>query len=86
MLIKPQPVAGPGLRRWAWIFAALVFVQILAGGLVAGLNAGLAYNSFPTMNGQWVPDGHSGDAAGLAERLRERHDGAVQPPPRSPIC
>ena len=57
LLIKPQPVAAPGLRRWAWIFAALVFVQILAGGLVAGLNAGLAYNSFPTMNGQWIPDG-----------------------------
>lgn len=57
LLVRPQPVAGPGLRRWAWIFAALVFVQILAGGLVAGLNAGLAYNSFPTMNGQWVPDG-----------------------------
>ena len=57
LLIKPQPAAAPGLRRWTWIFAALVFVQVLAGGLVAGLNAGLAYNSFPTMNGQWVPDG-----------------------------
>ena len=33
-----------------------VVVQILAGGLVAGLNAGLVYNTFPLMGGGIVPD------------------------------
>jgi len=29
----------------------------LSGGFVAGLHAGLAYNTFPLMAGKWVPDG-----------------------------
>lgn len=37
-----------------WLLVAL-FAQILLGALVAGLNAGLVYNSFPTMNGYWIP-------------------------------
>lgn len=47
---KPATVA---LSR---AFAALVFVQVLAGALVAGIHAGYAYNTFPLMNGQWIPD------------------------------
>ena len=38
-------------------FIALIFVQIILGALVAGQDAGLAYDSFPTMNGAWIPDG-----------------------------
>ena len=33
----------------------LVFVMALSGGLVAGLRAGHAYNTFPLMNGHLVP-------------------------------
>ena len=36
---------------------ALVFVQILLGALVAGLKAGLTYNTWPLMDGKLVPDG-----------------------------
>lgn len=36
-------------------FGGLVFLQVLLGGLVAGLNAGLVYNTWPTMNGAWLP-------------------------------
>ncbi len=28
----------------------------MSGALVAGIHAGLAYNTFPLMNGQWIPD------------------------------
>ena len=28
----------------------------LLGAFVAGLDAGLVYNSFPKMAGQWIPD------------------------------
>ncbi|MEE9375544.1 MAG: COX15/CtaA family protein [Rhizobiaceae bacterium] len=35
----------------------LVLIQIFLGGLVAGLDAGMAYNTWPTMNGEWVPEG-----------------------------
>ena len=35
----------------------LVFVQILLGALVAGLKAGMAYNTWPLMDGRLIPDG-----------------------------
>ena len=40
---------------WAIAAACLVLVQALAGGMVAGIHAGLAYNTFPLMNGEFVP-------------------------------
>jgi cytochrome c oxidase assembly protein subunit 15 len=43
------------LRRFAYALTALVFIMVLAGGLVAGLRAGFAYNTFPLMNGAIVP-------------------------------
>ena len=41
--------------------AALVMVSatIVAGGFTAGLHAGLAYNTFPLMEGSIVPDGYT---------------------------
>ncbi len=46
----PAPSQGFG----AWL-VALVFVMVLSGALVAGIHAGLAYNTFPLMNGAFVP-------------------------------
>jgi cytochrome c oxidase assembly protein subunit 15 len=43
------------LRRLAYALTVLVFVMVLTGGLVAGIRAGFAYNTFPLMNGQLVP-------------------------------
>jgi heme a synthase len=48
--------ASTGLVRLSRAFAALVFVMVMSGALVAGIHAGLAYNTFPLMNGQWIPD------------------------------
>ena len=33
----------------------LVFIMVLSGALVAGIHAGLAYNTFPLMNGHFLP-------------------------------
>ncbi len=35
----------------------LILVQIAAGGLVAGLDAGQGYNTWPKMDGKWLPSG-----------------------------
>jgi heme a synthase len=43
------------LFRAAASLAALIFVMALSGGLVAGIRAGFAYNTFPLMNGNLVP-------------------------------
>jgi len=42
-------------RTFPLAILALVFLMILSGGMVAGLRAGHAYNSFPLMNGQLIP-------------------------------
>lgn len=50
---------GNARSSGAWPVAAavlvLVFVQILSGALVAGLDAGLVYNTFPMMGPYWLP-------------------------------
>ena len=43
------------LRLHALCAMILVYLMILTGGLVAGTHAGLAYNTFPSMNGHVVP-------------------------------
>ena len=45
------------LRSFAPVFTLAVLVQIFLGGLVAGLDAGLAFNDWPTMDGQAIPGG-----------------------------
>jgi cytochrome c oxidase assembly protein subunit 15 len=53
-----QPVVTPAqrsTRALAFALAALVLVMVLTGGLVAGIRAGFAYNTFPLMNGAIVP-------------------------------
>ena len=48
--------AGQGaLRPLASILVVLVLLQIGLGALVAGLRAGLAYNTWPLMDGRFVP-------------------------------
>lgn len=57
-------------------FVVLVYLQMLLGALVAGLHAGLIYNTWPSMNGRLFPEGafffkpwwvNFGDNAGLAQ-------------------
>ncbi len=47
------------LRRLAHAVAGMVALTIIAGGFVAGLHAGLDYNTFPLMDGRLVPDGYA---------------------------
>ena len=44
------------LNRWALVLAVLLAVQILLGGVMSGMKAGLFFPTWPTMNGEWVPD------------------------------
>jgi len=48
-------------RGWAWLSAAglvvLSFGQIVLGAFVAGMKAGFAYNTWPLMDGEFIPGG-----------------------------
>ena len=49
---------SPGRRfPGAFVPTVLVFVTIISGGFMAGSSAGFGYNTFPTMDGEWLPEG-----------------------------
>jgi cytochrome c oxidase assembly protein subunit 15 len=52
-----RPVAPSGSSLFAGAIVLLVLVQIYLGALVAGLDAGLSFNTWPLMDGQVVPGG-----------------------------
>ena len=50
-----DPAPSAGSAGAAGLITIMVLVQIYLGGLVAGLDAGLAYNTWPLMDGAVVP-------------------------------
>jgi len=62
-LLRPQPEALPprarGVRRQAQAAGVLLLGAMLAGGLVAGSRAGFTWNTFPLIDGQWIPAGYA---------------------------
>jgi len=47
------------LRRLALFLTGLIALTVVAGGMVAGLKAGFYYNTFPLMDGQFIPDDYA---------------------------
>jgi len=50
-----NPIKIKGYNKSLWVLYLLSLVQITYGALVAGLNAGLFYPTYPRMNGEWIP-------------------------------
>ncbi len=57
LLLPRRAVAATSVkaRTAARLLLAVVAITIVSGGFVAGLKAGLAYNTFPKMGEQWLP-------------------------------
>ena len=61
-LLNPKPkddwVRGiKTLRQHAKFATGLIVIMIISGGFVAGTRAGHGFNTFPLMNGAFIPDG-----------------------------
>jgi len=50
-----RPSAPVAVRRFALLVLGVVSLMVLSGGFVAGIRAGLAYNTYPLMNGHLIP-------------------------------
>ncbi len=53
-----NPDMDEGIRslyKFSVGLTGLIFIMILSGGFVAGIRAGFAYNTFPLMNGHFIP-------------------------------
>ena len=57
--LAPAAMPSRRLSRLALTSCALVVLTMCAGGFVAGLHAGLDYNTFPLMDGAVVPPGYA---------------------------
>ncbi len=54
---NPDTADSTGNTRLAFFIVVAVFIQIFLGALVAGIHAGRSYNTWPLMDGNWVPEG-----------------------------
>lgn len=56
-LIYPGKVkADHKLKKLMWIILPVVLIQIIWGAYVAGLNAGMIYNTWPKMGETWIAE------------------------------
>ncbi len=58
--LTPLPVGSGAITSpgWpVWLLLVLVELQIVAGAFVAGLDAGMGYNTWPLMDGALIPNG-----------------------------
>jgi len=56
LLPKRRELArGGGLYGWLVTFGVILVLQVTYGAFVAGLDAGLAFNTYPLMAGGWWP-------------------------------
>ncbi|MEO8819607.1 MAG: COX15/CtaA family protein [Ginsengibacter sp.] len=44
------------LRNITWVIICVLFFQLIYGAFMAGLHAATAAPTWPTINGQWIPD------------------------------
>ncbi|CAK4649366.1 unnamed protein product [Aphanomyces euteiches] len=44
------------VRKWLHRSASVLAFTIVSGAFVAGIDAGMAFNTFPKMGDQWIPD------------------------------
>ena len=51
----PNPERAGAVRAAAWLLG-LVFLTVVSGAFVAGLDAGLLFNTFPLMDGRLIPE------------------------------
>jgi len=54
---RSRIASGPRFQTWAALLVVLIFVQILLGAFMAGLDAGRAFSSWPSYAGAWIPSG-----------------------------
>lgn len=51
----PQVIHTSLLKKWGLYIGILLAIQIVLGGIMSGMKAGLFFPTWPQMNGEWIP-------------------------------
>jgi heme a synthase len=52
-----KKIYDPGLRRFLILIATVMFLQLIYGGFMAGMKAGMVAPTWPDINGRMIPNG-----------------------------
>ncbi|KAN0009560.1 hypothetical protein ACTFIU_006855 [Dictyostelium citrinum] len=66
------------MKKYSHQVSGLIFLTAMSGAFVAGLDAGLVYNTFPKMGHQWIPDDIINPKIKPAYKNMFEHDVTVQ--------
>ncbi|MCX6294877.1 MAG: COX15/CtaA family protein [Bacteroidetes bacterium] len=55
-MLQEESAILKNIKKWARIMFGVIILQIIYGAFVAGLRAGLIYNTYPTMLGSLMPE------------------------------
>ena len=50
-----QVIHNKVLKKWAYAITGVLAIQIILGGIMSGMKAGLVFPTWPDMNGAWFP-------------------------------
>ncbi|HLY70637.1 MAG TPA: COX15/CtaA family protein [Puia sp.] len=53
---KTGAVPYSSVHAWTWIIIIMLFLQLMFGALMAGNKAAAAASTWPTINGDWIPN------------------------------
>lgn len=53
---KNMLTVSSSLRKMTWIILSILVLQLIYGAFMAGLHAATAAPTWPSINGQWIPD------------------------------
>jgi heme a synthase len=57
LMPKDQHIENPSLKKFSWLIIVILIVQLFYGAFMAGLKAGTAAPTWPTINEMWIPEG-----------------------------
>ncbi len=52
---KTKVIHNSMLKRWGIVLTCVLALQIILGGIMSGMKAGLSYPTWPDMNGEFIP-------------------------------
>jgi len=56
LIVTKERKGNTTFKKYTNILIIGIIIQIIYGGFVAGLNAGKGFNTWPKMNGEWIPE------------------------------